>query len=362
MVTGLAQVGQGLRKAALTVTLTKHTERSRNQQAVEVEMREKLASQPGVRVTVGPQDTGTKMQLVLQSENPATLMAAAREVERELRTLEGVGNVTSSASLVRPEIIVRPNFSRAAEMGVSAAAIGETVRVATQGDYDQSLPKFNLSERQVPIRVQLPRSTRADLAAIERLQVPAPNGAVMLANIASVTMDSGPAQIDRLDRSRQITLDVELGTRELGSVYEEAMALPSLKNLPPGVRNAELGDTQMMAELFGSFALAMTIGVLCILAVLILLFKDFLQPITILSALPLSLGGAFVLLLLTNKSFSMPSLIGLLMLMGVVTKNSILLVDYVIIARRDLGMARTEALSIPDGSARRGSASPSPDL
>ena len=332
------------RKAALTVTLTKHTERSRNQQAVEVEMREKLASQPGVRVTVGPQDTGTKMQLVLQSENPATLMAAAREVERELRTLEGVGNVTSSASLVRPEIIVRPNFSRAAEMGVSAAAIGETVRVATQGDYDQSLPKFNLSERQVPIRVQLPRSTRADLAAIERLQVPAPNGAVMLANIASVTMDSGPAQIDRLDRSRQITLDVELGTRELGSVYEEAMALPSLKNLPPGVRNAELGDTQMMAELFGSFALAMTIGVLCILAVLILLFKDFLQPITILSALPLSLGGAFVLLLLTNKSFSMPSLIGLLMLMGVVTKNSILLVDYVIIARRDLGMPRTEAL------------------
>ena len=271
-------------------------------------------------------------------------MAAAREVERELRTLEGVGNVTSSASLVRPEIIVRPNFSRAAEMGVSAAAIGETVRVATQGDYDQSLPKFNLSERQVPIRVQLPRSTRADLAAIERLQVPAPNGAVMLANIASVTMDSGPAQIDRLDRSRQITLDVELGTRELGSVYEEAMALPSLKNLPPGVRNAELGDTQMMAELFGSFALAMTIGVLCILAVLILLFKDFLQPITILSALPLSLGGAFVLLLLTNKSFSMPSLIGLLMLMGVVTKNSILLVDYVIIARRDLGMPRTEAL------------------
>lgn len=332
------------RKAALTVTLSKHTERNRNQQNVEVELREKLASQPGVRITVGPQDTGTKMQLVLQSENPTTLIAAAREVERDLRTLQGVGNVTSSASLVRPEIIIRPDFARAAEMGVSTAAIGETVRVATQGDYDQSLPKFNLSERQVPIRVQLPQATRADLSAIERLQVPAKGGSVMLANIAQVSIDSGPAQIDRLDRSRQITFDVELGTRELGSVYEEAMQLQTLKALPPGVRIAELGDTQMMEELFGSFALAMIIGVLCILAVLVLLFKDFLQPFTILSALPLSLGGAFVLLLLTNKSFSMPSLIGLLMLMGVVTKNSILLVDYVIIARRDLGMPRFDAL------------------
>jgi multidrug efflux pump subunit AcrB len=285
-----------------------------------------------------------KMQLVLQSEDPAALLAASQDVERDLRTLQNVGNVSSTASLVRPEIIVRPNFARAAELGVNAATIGETIRVATTGDYDQNLPKFNLSERQVPIRVQLPVEARTDLEAIKRLQVPAKNGSVMLATIADVSIDSGPAQIDRLNRSRQVTFDVELGTRQLGEVYDEALLLPAMKKLPPGVTQASVGDTEVQEELFASFGLAMLIGVLCIFAVLVLLFRDVMQPFTILSALPLSIGGAFIALLLTGKSFSMPSLIGLLMLMGVVTKNSILLVDYAIIARRDLGMNRFDAL------------------
>ena len=332
------------RKAALTVTLVHRNERSRSQQAVETEIRAKLADQPGVRLTVGPQDTGVKMQLVLQSENPEALIATARELERDLRTLNDVGNVSSSASLVRPEIIVRPDFARAADLGVAADTLGETVRVATTGDYSQNLPKFNLAERQIAIRVKLPDTVRADLAAIERLQIPGRHGPVMLNQVASVTMDSGPAQIDRLDRSRQVTFDVELGARELGDVYAEAMQLPTIKNLPPSVRQAELGDTQMMEELFASFGLAMFIGVLCIFAVLVLLFKDFMQPLTILAALPLSIGGAFILLLLTDKSFSMPSLIGLLMLMGIVTKNSILLVEYAIVARRDRGLNRFDAL------------------
>lgn len=166
----------------------------------------------------------------------------------------------------------------------------------------------------------------------------------MLNQVATVTMDAGPAQIDRLDRSRQVTFDVELGARQLGDVYAESMQLPTMKKLPPGVKLAELGDTQMMEELFASFGLAMTIGVLCIYAVLVLLFRDFLQPVTILAALPLSIGGAFILLLLTGKSFSMPSLIGLLALMGIVTKNSILLVEYAIVARRDHGLSRLEAI------------------
>jgi multidrug efflux pump subunit AcrB len=332
------------RKAALTVIMTHREDRDRTQQEVEVEIREKLVAQPGVRVTVGPQDTGTKMQLVLKSDDPTALLAAARSVERDLRTLKDVGNVTSSASLVRPEIIVRPDFARAAELGVDAEAIGDTVRVATAGDYEQNLPKLNLAERQVPIRVKLPEAMRADLDAIRRLRVPSARGPVPLSTVAAVGMDSGPAQIDRLDRSRQVTFDVELGRRELGSVHAEAMKLASLKTLPPGVKVAELGDAQMMEELFGSFGLAMAIGLLCIYGVLVLLFRDFLQPVTILAALPLSLGGAFVLLLLTHQAFSMPSLIGLLMLMGICTKNSILLVEYAIVARRDRGLAREEAL------------------
>jgi multidrug efflux pump subunit AcrB len=146
-----------------------------------------------------------------------------------------------------------------------------------------------------------------------------------------------------MNRSRNVTLDVELGHRSLGELNEEARALPSMRNLPPTVHTAELGDAQEMAGLFASFGLAMLIGVLCIYCVLVLLFHDFMQPVTILAALPLSMGGAFVALLLTRSALSMPSLIGLIMLMGIVTKNSILLVDYAILARRD-GMGRFEAL------------------
>ena len=331
------------RRAVLTLTTVHRTDRKESMAGLETQLRHKLDAIPGARFTVGPPDTGVKMQLVLRSEDPVALMEAAQKVERELRGLKGIGNVNSSASLVRPEIIVRPDFARAADLGVTAAAIGETVRVATAGDYDTDLTKMNLPERQVPIRVKLPDSVRADLAAIERLTVPGKNGPVRLANVATVTMESGPAQIDRLNRSRNVTLDVELGSRTLGELNEEARALPSMKNLPPAVKIAELGDAQEMASLFASFGLAMLIGVLCIYCVLVLLFKDFMQPMTILAALPLSIGGAFVALLITGSALSMPSMIGLIMLMGIVTKNSILLVDYAILARQ-AGMNRFDAL------------------
>jgi len=332
-----------VRKASLTVTLVHRSERKKNQQEVEADIRALLAREPGVRITVGPQDVGVKMQIVLQSEDPLALTAAAHVVEGELRGLKGVGNVLSSASLVRPELIVRPNFARAADLGVTAQSIAETLRVATSGDYDISLPKLTLSERQVPIRVKLPDAARTDIDALARLTVPGRFGPVLLGNVATLTMDSGPAQIDRLNRSRNVVLDVELGSRQLGEVYAEAIALPGLRNLPAGVRQTELGDAKEMQALFASFGLAMAIGLLCIYMILVLLFHDFLQPITILGALPLSIGGAFVALLLTGKSFSMPSLIGLIMLMGIVTKNSILLVEYAIVARRG-GISRTEAL------------------
>ena len=332
-----------VRKATLTLTLTHRSDRKKTQQDVEADIRRVLADQPGVRVTVGSQEAGVKMQIVLQSEDPRALNKAAQAAERDLRTLTGIGGVSSSASLVRPELIVRPDFARAADLGVTAQSIAETLRVATSGDYDVGLAKLNLTERQIPIRVKLPDATRTDVAALERLTVPGRYGPTLLGNVVTFTMDSGPAQIDRLNRSRNVILDVELGGRPLGEVFSEAMALPSLKSLPPGVSLAELGDTKEMQALFASFGLAMSIGLLCIYMILVLLFRDFLQPITILGALPLSIGGAFVGLLLTGKSFSMPSLIGLLMLMGIVTKNSILLVEYAITARRN-GMLRSESL------------------
>ncbi len=331
------------RRAVLTLTTSHRDDRTEGMADIDAQLRQKMGDIPGARFNVGPPDTGVKMQLVLKSDDPVALLASAQKVERELRTLQGIGNVSSSASLVRPEIIVRPDSARAADLGVTAASIGETVRVATAGDYDTSLPKLNLSERQVPIRVKLPDAVRADLAALARLTVPGKNGPVLLGSVATLSLESGPAQIDRLNRSRNVTLDVELGRRQLGEVNAEARALPSLKNLPPGVQIAELGDAQEMQALFASFGIAMLIGVLCIYGVLVLLFHDFMQPVTILAALPLSMGGAFVALLLTGRALSMPSMIGLIMLMGIVTKNSILLVDYAILARAD-GKSRFDAL------------------
>ncbi len=331
------------RRAVLTLSTVHRTARSESLATIEAQIRQQLDAIAGARFNVGPPDTGVKMQLVLASADPVALAVAAQKVERELRTLQGIGNVSSSAALVRPEIIVRPDFARAADLGVTAASIGETVRVATAGDYDTSLPKLNLPERQIPIRVRLPDALRADLAAIGRLSVPGKNGPVMLGNVASITMESGPAQIDRLNRSRNVTLNIELGARTLGELNAEARALPAMKNLPPAVKIVELGDAQEMQALFASFGVAMAIGVLCIYGVLVLLFKDFMQPVTILAALPLSIGGAFVALLITGRALSMPSMIGLIMLMGIVTKNSILLVDYAILARQ-AGLNRFDAL------------------
>lgn len=331
------------RRAILTLTLSHRDARAISLKEIENQIRQKLAELPGGKFQVGPADNGVKMQIVLRSEDPEELIATARSAERDLRTLKGIGGVSSNASLVRPEIIVRPDFAHAADLGVTAASIGETVRVATAGDYINSLPKLNLSERQIPIRVKFPDSLRADLDQIAQLTVPSKHQPVLLSTVASINMESGPAQIKRLDRARNVTLEVELSTRSLGELYKEALALPTFKNLPPSVKIIELGDAQEMQKLFASFGLAMGIGVLCIYGVLVVLFKDFLQPVTILTALPLSMGGAFVALLITNSALSMPSMIGLIMLMGVVVKNSILLVEYAIVARRE-GMNRFDAL------------------
>lgn len=331
-------------KANLTLTLTHRSDRARKQQAIEAELRDRLQALPGVRVTVGTGDAGEKLMLTLAGDDAAMLAETSRKVESDLRNMAGLGNITSTAGLVRPEIIIRPDFARMAALGVTAAGIGETVRVATAGDYSAALAKLNLPQRQVPIRVLVPAAARQQLDMLGRLPVPGKNGNVMLANVASISINSGAAQIFRLDRSRNVTINIELNGRELGDVFAEVNKLPSLNNLPPGIKRAESGDAERMQELFGSFGLAMLTGVLCVYVVLVLLFRDFVQPVTILAAIPLSLGGAFVALLLTKNSFSMPSLIGLLMLMGIVTKNSILLVEYAIMARRDHGMSRFDAL------------------
>jgi multidrug efflux pump subunit AcrB len=334
-----------VRKATLTINLTPRQERRGiSKQSVEAEFRRDLEVLAGVRVKVGLGGSSEKYQLALTGDDGRMLAEHARKVERELRAIPGVGNVTSSSSLIRPELEVRPDFARAADLGVTSEAIADTLRVAMSGDYDQSLAKLNLSQRQIPIVVKLRDDARQNLELVSRLAIPGSHGPVQLANVADIQLVGGPAQIDRYDRARNINIEVELNGVPLGTVETQAAALPSLQQLPPGVAKTAIGDTEAMGELFEGFSLAMLTGVLCIYVVLVLLFKDFVQPVTILAALVLSVPGAILALFVTRTALSMPAMIGLIMLMGVATKNSILLVEYAIMARRERGMNRLEAL------------------
>ncbi|MBK9219279.1 MAG: efflux RND transporter permease subunit [Uliginosibacterium sp.] len=338
---GVAEV----RKATLTINLTpRDSRRGISKQAVEGEFRTSLEALPGVRVKVGLGASGEKYQLALSGEDGRVLAEHAQKVERELRGIPGVGNVTSSSSLVRPELVIRPDFAKAADLGVTSAAIADTLRVALSGDYDQNLAKLNLTQRQIPIVVKLKDAARQDLELISRLTVPSARGPVMLGNLADIELTSGPTQIDRYDRVRNVVIEVELNGLPLGDMEAQAQKLPGLQQLPPGIRQAAFGDAEAMGELFEGFSLAMLAGVLCIYLVLVLLFKDFVQPVTILAALVLSVPGAILALFVTQTALSMPAMIGLIMLMGVATKNSILLVEYAIMARRHHGMGRLDAL------------------
>ncbi|MDR0235992.1 efflux RND transporter permease subunit [Acinetobacter sp.] len=332
------------RKATLTIQVTDRSDRSASLQKIENDLRQRLAPLPGARIQVGIAGNNSQYQIALSGDDPDVLISTARQVEREIRTIPNIGSITSSAALIRPELVIRPDFAKAADLGITTQNIAETVRIATAGDFDQNLAKLNLSQRQIPIVIKLPLSARQDQDLIKRLMITGSKGPVMLGTVAQVNIESGPSQIDRFNRLRNINFNIELNDQPLGDVAHAVDQLPTIKNLPPMVKRTNLGDADVMQQLFESFGLAMLTGVLCIYVVLVLLFKDFLQPITILVALPLSLGGAFVLLLLAKSSFSMPSLIGLIMLMGIASKNSILLVDYAIIARHERQYSRINAV------------------
>lgn len=329
--------------ATIVAVLSPIGERDRKQSEIENDIRQALSILPGVRVAVGGGGNGTKLEITLASDDANALDSASTALEEQLRTLQGIGAVTSTAARQAPEIQITPDFARAAALGVTSSAIAEAVRVATNGEYSADLPKLNLPQRQVPIVVRFNPETRTKLDDIKNMRVAGTNGNVDLGSIADIRIGGSPSEIDRIDRMRNVTLSVELNGRILGDVNREAQALPALRHLPSGVALVEQGELQRSSELFQSFGLAMAIGVFCIYAILVLLFHDFLQPFTLLMALPLSLGGALLPLVATGTSFSMSAVIGLLMLMGVVTKNSILLIEYAIMSRRQ-GMPRFDAL------------------
>jgi multidrug efflux pump subunit AcrB len=334
-----------VRSANVGIVLVDRKERKLSQQQLQREFLAETRKIPGARFSAGGNGFGNgALQIELTGDDSNLLSVAALQVERELRGVPGFSNVSTSASLLQPELVIRPRAERAAELGVTTAAISQATRIATSGDVTNNLAKLNLPDRQIPIRVRLNDSARASIDQIKLLSVPSRQGPVPLMNVADVSFGAGPAQITRYDRSRNISITADRGTIPLGQAIQIARNLPTMKNLPAGVRPVDAGEAELQGRIFGGFALAMITGIFCIYALLVLLFHDVLQPITILSALPPSAGGAFVMLWLLKMDISLPSLIGLLMLMGIVTKNSILLVEYAVMARREHGLGRHEAL------------------
>lgn len=333
------------RMATLTVTLVPRNQRAVSQQRFEREVRPALERLPGARVRFGADgQSGAKASITLVGDDAETLAGAARELERQMRTVPQLAGARSTASLARPELQILPREARAAELGVSPAAIAATARIATIGDIEQNLARFNLPDRQIPIRVMLDEDARHDLDRLRTLRVEGRAGLpVPLDAVAEIRHGAGPAQIDRLDRVRKATVEAELNGLPLGEATRLVAALPVMRDLPAGVRERSTGDKEVMAELFGGFAVALATGVGLVYLVLVLLFGGFGQPLTIMSALPLSLGGALMALLLAQKALGVSAVIGVLMLMGIVAKNSILLVEYAIEARR-AGLPRGAAL------------------
>ncbi|MFH1600232.1 MAG: efflux RND transporter permease subunit [Pseudomonadota bacterium] len=334
-----------VRKVTMVLDWGPEGERDRSQKELEREVRERLTALPGVRQRFLSSEPGEQLMLVLSGDDPERLYRAAGEFERDLRSLQGLGTVSSTASLLRPELVIVPDARRAADLGVSTVDIAEAARIATSGDFRQRLAKLNLPDRQVPIRVRLAEENLSDQDLLTLMRVPsAKGGTVPLSAVADIRRGSGPSQVNRFGRQRNITFTAELNGRPLGEVMAEVEALPSLQRLPPGVQIQNTGDSEIFVELFVGFALAMGAGLFCVYAVLLLLFNHASHPLIILMAVPLSAGGAFGAMLITGTLLSLPALIGLLMLIGIATKNSILLVDYAVIAEDEKGMNMHDAL------------------
>ncbi len=335
-----------VRRAALIINYTPKNSRSITQRELELSIGRDLESVPDVRYWFLDENGLRAISLVVTGTDSAIVNNVANELALQMKRIPLIANVIAETALERPELRVRPRADLAARLGVSTEGLSETIRVATIGDVGPALAKFDAGDRQVPIRVQLEDAARADLQTLERLQVPfgGGRGTVPLSVVADIKLDQGPTSINRYDRERQATVAADLvGSAALGDALKKIYELPVMKGLPKGVSVNQSGDAESLNELSEGFATAITGGLMMVYAVLVLLFGTFLQPITILFSLPLSIGGAIGALLLTGKQLTTPVWIGILMLMGIVTKNAIMLVEFAIEAIRE-GKPRDEAM------------------
>jgi hydrophobe/amphiphile efflux-1 (HAE1) family protein len=334
-----------VRKAQLIINYVPRSERSLSVAQLQALINKDLDEIPDVRHWFVDDYGERPVSRIFTGPDGAAVTNFAADLAAQMRSIPLVTNIVVTTGLERPELHIEPNRDLAARLGVSTEGLAETVRIATIGDVGPALAKFNTGNRLIPIRVQLDEHARSDLQALQNLKIPTAAGKpVPLGTIARVEFGQGPVSINRFDRARQATIQADLvGNTPLGDVEKALDDLPAMKNIPPGIKVRESSNAEAMRELSSGFGEAMRNGLILVYAVLVLLFASFLHPVTILFSLPLSIGGAILALLVTGRPLSMPVIIGILMLMGIVTKNAIMLVDFSIeaIAR---GMDRTTAI------------------
>jgi len=331
-------------KAKLMVNYGPKEERERSSFAIEDELKRDLSQIPDLRINFQNEEGNADLSISVLGDTEAGAAEAAERLMAAMKTLSTLEGVTSSASLQRPEIQVHPRPEVAAQLGVTASALATTLRVATLGDTESNLAKFNTGDKQIPIMVRLDESARRDLMTVRNLRVPSSAGQVPLEAVADVSISAGATEIGRYDRRYRTTVSANLaGGALLGPVNAQVTALQDRVELPAGTEIQPSGDAEIMAEVFQAFTVAMISGVLLTYVVLVLLFHNFVTPVSILMSLPLAIGGAILALFLTGNSISMAVVIGFLMLMGIVTKNAIMLVEFAVSAI-DRGVEKREAI------------------
>lgn len=318
-------------RGEINIKLIPATQRALSQREFESDVLPDLMTLPDVKVDFSKVEGGKDLSYNLVGNDSELLQQTAQAIEREMRALPELISVSTSAGERQPEVIVTPNYPKAAQLGITPEAIGYALNIATLGDIESRLAKFNEGSRQVPIRVRLPVGEQQNIDVLRNIPIRTSSGTtVPLAAVADLSFALGPTVIERYDRVQKIAIEANLNNVALGAGEEKLFGLNSVKNLPDGITLTRSGDAEVFNELLTNFFLAIGAGLMLVYVVQVLLYKDWLQPMTRMAALPLSIGGAFFLLLITDTPFSMPVMIGMLMLMGIADKNAILLVDYML--------------------------------
>jgi hydrophobe/amphiphile efflux-1 (HAE1) family protein len=328
ILTTAGEVNGAINQARIYVKLVPPKQRSLSEREFRSVMYPQIVGLADMRVSFEDFSGVKDVSIALVSDDPAALDRATDALKREMHALPGLVSVRSSIGQEQPEIVIAMDALKAAEFGITTQQVGQAISISTIGDDTPRLSKFHYRNREIPVRVRLPREYGSDLGALENLKLRTKNGSsVPLSAVAKLSFASGSVSIERYDRQRRINLEANLDGIPLGTALDKIDKLPAMKNLPPTVRVLETGDAEFVSELLVSFFKSMGAGLLMIYSIQVLLYRDWLQPLARMIALPLSVGGALLLLFLTGKELSMPALIGMLMLMGIADKNSILLID-----------------------------------